>query len=81
MSENGKKDEDIQATTQANPVTLELWKAHAVRIRHPNYKAYQPVLGKEGLKRLFKTKTSASNYSLAVKMRYIKLLKEMENKK
>lgn len=78
MNSNGHYGENIQTMSALSSIPVELWKSHSMRIPHPRVKAYQPVVGREGLKRLFKTRTSANNYALAVKLRYISLLRKLE---
>jgi hypothetical protein len=74
--ENGNNyEKNTPTTSMLSTIPVELWKADSRRIPHPNYKAYQPMIMNRGLRRLFKTKTSASNYAFGVVMRYKKLLK------
>lgn len=79
MSKNGSSAVKGLTSSSLSPLPVEQWKSSAVKIPHPHIKAYQPQLMGRGLRRLFKTKTSAKNYALAVVMRYKNLLENQRN--
>lgn len=80
MRENGTRSESTMTISPLSRIPVERWSSSAVRFPHPLIKAYQPSIMSRGLRRLFKTKTSAQNYALAVKMRYERLLEYKEKK-
>lgn len=76
MSNNGSVATRRFTSSVLSPLPVEQWDASATKVPHPYIKAYQPHIMDRGLRRFFKTKTSASNYALAVIMRYKRLLEE-----
>jgi hypothetical protein len=78
MNDNGNDDITTMTISSLSHIPVKLWRVNSVKVPHPNIKAYQPILQKRGLRRLFKTKTSANNYALAVRMRYISLLDHLD---